>query len=63
MVKEQQDIMGSNCLKGILGKVTVDERGIKDSRKEYMEKLTKRMNGITEYRLELKKDQQMHQDR
>ena len=31
---------GSNCLKGVSGKVTVDEKGIKDSWKEYMEKLT-----------------------
>ena len=37
MVKERQDIMGSNCLKGVLGKVFVDEKGIKDSWKEYME--------------------------
>jgi len=30
MVKERPDIMGSNCLKGVLGKVVVDEKGIKD---------------------------------
>jgi len=29
----------SNCLKGVSGKVIVDEKGIKDSWKEYMEKL------------------------
>jgi len=34
MVKEKQDIMGSNCLKGVSGKVTVDEKRIKDSWKE-----------------------------
>ena len=39
MVKERQDITGSNCLKGVSGKVIVDEKGIKDSWKEYMEKL------------------------
>jgi len=38
MVKERQDIMGSNCLKGVSGKVIVDDKGIKDSRKKYMEK-------------------------
>jgi len=31
--------MGSNCLKRVLGKVIVDDKGIKDSWKEYMEKL------------------------
>ena len=30
MVK-RQDITGSNCLKGVSGKVIVDEKGIKDS--------------------------------
>ena len=39
MVKERQDITGSNCLKGVSGKVIIDEKGIKDSWKEYMEKL------------------------
>jgi len=39
MVKERQDVTGSNCLKGVSGKVIVDEKGIKDSWKEYMEKL------------------------
>ena len=36
MVKERQDITGSNCLKRVSGKVIVDEKGIKDSWKEYM---------------------------
>jgi len=31
MVKERQDITGSNCLKGVSGKVIVDEKGIKHS--------------------------------
>ena len=31
MVKDRQNIMGSDCLKGVLGKVIVDEKGIKDS--------------------------------
>jgi len=31
MVKERQDITVSNCLKGVSGKVIVDEKGIKDS--------------------------------
>jgi len=34
MAKERQDIMGSNCLKGVTGKVIVDEKGIKDSLKD-----------------------------
>jgi len=38
MVKERQDITGSNCLKGVSGKVIVDEKGIKDSWKEYIDK-------------------------
>jgi len=38
MVKERQDITRSNCLKIVSGKVTVDEKGIKDSWKEYIEK-------------------------
>jgi len=36
MVKERQDITGSNCLKGVSGKVIVDEKGIKHSWKKYM---------------------------
>jgi len=43
MVKGQ-DIMESNCLKGALGKVIVDEKMIKDSWKEYMEKLMNEEN-------------------
>ena len=38
MVKERQDITGLNCIKGASGKVIVDDKGIKDSWKEYMEK-------------------------
>jgi len=45
MVKERQDITGSNHLKGVLGKVIVDEKCIKDSRKKYMEKLINEENG------------------
>jgi len=37
MVKERQDITGLNCMKGASGKVIVDDKGIKDSRKEYMD--------------------------
>jgi len=44
MVKERLDITGSNCLKGVSGKVTVDEKGIKDSWKDYMEKLMNEEN-------------------
>jgi len=44
MVKERQDITGSNCLKDVSGKVTVDEKEIKDSWKEYMKKLTNEEN-------------------
>ena len=39
MVKERQDITGLNCIKGASGKVIVDDKRIKDSWKEYMEKL------------------------
>ena len=39
LVKERQDIKGLNCIKGASGKVIVDDKGIKDSWKEYMEKL------------------------
>ena len=38
MVKERQDITGLNCIKGASGKVIADDKGIKDSWKEYMEK-------------------------
>jgi len=44
MVKERHHITGSNCLKGVSRKVTVDDKGIKDSWKEYMEKLTNEEN-------------------
>ena len=44
IAKERQDIIGSNCLKGLLRKVTVDDKGIKDSSKEYMEKLVNKEN-------------------
>ena len=43
-VKERQDITGSNYLKGVSGKVTADEKGIKDLWKEYMEKLMNEEN-------------------
>ena len=36
MVKERQDITGSNCLKGVSGKVIVAEKGSKDAWKEYI---------------------------
>jgi len=39
MVKERRDITGLNCIKGASGKVIVDDKGIKDSWKEYKEKL------------------------
>ena len=38
MVEERQDITGLNCIKGASGKVLVDDKRIKDSWKEYMEK-------------------------
>ena len=44
MVKERQDIIGLNCIKGASGKVIVDDKGIKDSWKEYMEKLMNEEN-------------------
>jgi len=44
MVKERQDITGSNCLKGVSGNVIIDEKGIIDSWKEYMEKLMNEEN-------------------
>ena len=44
MVKARQDITGSNCLKRVSGKVIVDEKGIKDLWKEYMEKLINEEN-------------------
>jgi len=44
MVKERQNITGTNCLKGVSGRVIVNEKGIKDSWKEYMQKLTNEEN-------------------
>jgi len=44
MVKERPDITGSNCLKAVSGKVIVDEKGIKDSWKEYMGKVMNEEN-------------------
>jgi len=44
MAKERQDITRSNCLKGVSGKLIVDEKEIKDSRKEYTEKLMNEEN-------------------
>jgi len=41
---KKQDIIRSNCLKGVSGKVIIDEKGIKDSWKEYMEKLMNEEN-------------------
>ena len=44
MFKERQDITGLNCIKEASGKVIVDDKGIKDSWKEYMEKLMNEEN-------------------
>ena len=44
MVKERRDITGSNYLMGVLGKVIVDEKGIKDLWKENKEKLMNEEN-------------------
>ena len=44
MVKERQDITGLNCIKGASGEVIEDDKGIKDSWKEYMEKLMNKEN-------------------
>ena len=41
---ERQDITGLNCIKGASGKVIIDDKGIKDSWKEYMEKLMNEEN-------------------
>ena len=60
MVKERQDITGLNCIKGASGKVIVDDKGIKDCWKEYMEKLmNEEMNGTIRYQLRLRRDQQI----
>jgi len=39
MLTERQDITGLNCIKEASGKVIVDDKGIEDCWKEYMEKL------------------------
>jgi len=39
MVKERQDITVLKCIEGAAGKVIVDDKGIKDSWKEYTKKL------------------------
>ena len=46
MVKELHNITGSNCLKRVSGtdRVIVDEKGITDSWKEYVEKLMNEEN-------------------
>ena len=44
MVKERQDITGLICIKGASGKVIVDDKAIKDSWKEDMEKLMNEEN-------------------
>jgi len=44
MVKERLDITGLNCIKGASGKVILDDKCIKDSWKEYMEKLMNEEN-------------------
>ena len=44
MVKERQDITMLNCMKGASGKVIVDDKEIRDSWKEYMEKLMNEEN-------------------
>jgi len=44
MIKERQDITGLNCIKGASGTVIVDDKGIKNSWKEYMDKLMNEEN-------------------
>lgn len=44
MVKERQDITGVNCLKDSEGKLVVSETGIKETWKQYMEKLMNEEN-------------------
>jgi len=41
---ERHDITGLNCIKGASGKVIVDDKGSKDSWKEYVEKLMNEEN-------------------
>ena len=57
MVKERQDITGLDCIKGASEKVIVDDKVIKDSWKEYMEKLMNEENEWDHKRL--RKDQQI----
>jgi len=60
MVKERKDITGLNCIKKASGKAIVDDKGIKDLRKEYMENMMNEENEWTiRYRLRLRKDQQI----
>jgi len=44
LFSKRAGITGSNCLEGVSEKVIVDEKGIKDLWKEYMEKLTDEEN-------------------
>jgi len=44
MVKERQDVTGSNCLKDATGKVVIDENGIKDIWKKHIETLMNKEN-------------------
>jgi len=60
MVKERKDITGLNCIKKASGKAIVDDKRIKDLRKEYMENMMNEENEWTiRYRLRLRKDQQI----
>jgi len=60
MVKERKDITGLNCIKKASGKAIVDDKGIKDLWKEYMENMMNEENEWTmRYRLRLRKDQQI----
>jgi len=60
MVKERKDITGLNCIKKASGKAIVDDKGIKDLQKEYMENMMNEENEWTiRYRLRLRKDQQI----
>jgi len=44
MLKDRQDISGVNCLKDAQGKLVVDEEKVKDTWKQYMEKLMNEEN-------------------
>jgi len=46
MVKERQDITVLYCIKRASGKVIVDDKGMKDLWKEYMEKLMNEENEL-----------------